>query len=82
MKFISETMTHLFYKKSQQESDIQKEQVEKGTSFPVLTAIITMIVLLFLSSNVSFMIELQETSNKLIQKRNVQANSIPIKVVF
>ena len=71
MKFISETITHLFYKKSQQESDIQKEQVEKGTSFPVLTAIITMIVLLFLSSNVSFMIELQETSNKLIQKRNV-----------
>ena len=71
MKFISETITHLFYKKSQQESDIQKEQVEKGTSFPVLTAIVTMIVLLFLSSNESFMIELQETSNKLIQKRNV-----------
>ena len=40
MKFISETITHLFYKKSQQESDIQKEQVKKGTSFPVLTAII------------------------------------------
>ena len=73
MKFISETVTHLFYKKTQQESDIQKEQVEKGGSFPVLTAIIKCSdrPILFLSSNVSFMIELQETSNKLIQKRNI-----------